>query len=261
MRREGVQEEGLYSIRMHASSEKGHLCGAERIVPRGLIPLISETLLGRAWKRRAPGPASISIRVDAVDTGMIRTIPLLPVRTVQAGDPSAAESQALALLVSAGVSERSARGALCALGSGASPDGRNMRGGMIIHAETGERLEPDPARGVRVSHMDVAEAVREDLQVFLRSHGLQHPRVMEAVILASKVAWVPGLVAEVCRSDDPGYTTGYVASRELGYVRILNMKRPGDTFGGRAFFVDGHASIERIMEELEDAPYLISEIP
>ena len=29
-----------------------------------------------------------------------------------------------------------------------------------------------------------------------------------------------GVVAELCWSDDPDYTTGYVAGKNIGYVRI-----------------------------------------
>ena len=50
-------------------------------------------------------------------------------------------------------------------------------------------------------------------------------RVKEALMLASKAASWPDVIAEVCISDDPDYTTGYIASKELGYLRIPNIKR------------------------------------
>ena len=135
-----------------------------------------------------------------------------------------------------------------------------MRGGMLVHGQSGKRMEPDLERGIRVSRMDLAQQVRGQAWSLLQGLELGHPRVLEALILASKVAATSGIVAEVCRSDDPEYTTGYVASRELGYVRILNMKGAGDPLGGRVFFVDGTLSVEQITRDLEKSPCLISEI-
>ncbi len=67
--------------------------------------------------------------------------------------------------------------------------------------------------------------------------GLGHPRVAEALALAGKVLQAPGIVAELCWSDDPGYLAGYVAAPGAGYQRITRLKTPGDRHGGRALFV------------------------
>ena len=47
----------------------------------------------------------------------------------------------------------------------------------------------------------------------------------EAIVLATKVANCPGIIGEICISDDPEYVTGYVSSKEIGYRRIKKMKR------------------------------------
>ena len=61
----------------------------------------------------------------------------------------------------------------------------------------------------------------------------------EAIVLASKVQAAPGIVAELCVSDDPDYVTGYVASKSLGYRRITTIKERGDPAGGRVFLFRG----------------------
>jgi 6-carboxyhexanoate--CoA ligase len=253
--------ERLFSVRMHGGSESNHLCGAERIVYAEGVRQAAGNMIDRAIGHVPEGLTTIRIQVEAISSAEIRRIPLLPVRTLHVSDSPQAHAETIKLLLSAGVCENAAASALGAILRGASPRGRNMRGAMIINAVTGERLEPDSTRGVRVSRMDVAQEARSRLKVFLQDLGLAHPRVMEAVLLASKVAAIPDVMAEVCCSDDPEYTTGYVASKVLGYVRIPGIKQRGDAFGGRAFFVKSGDALPGIIRELEEAPYLVSEIP
>ncbi len=113
-----------------------------------------------------------------------------------------------------------------------------MRGAMIMDARTGERLEPDRSRGIRVSRFDWSDEALRSITEELARLGLTHFRTREALSLATKVAHSPGIVAELCWSDDPDYTAGYVASREYGYVRLPLLKEAGKAGGGRAFFVD-----------------------
>ena len=107
-----------------------------------------------------------------------------------------------------------------------------MRGAMLLDADSLERLEPDRARGVRATYMDAASLTDK-----AGEDGKNH--FAEALVLSTKVANAPGIVGEICVSDDPGYVTGYVATREIGYHRIMKMKRPGDPFGGRIFLYRG----------------------
>ena len=61
----------------------------------------------------------------------------------------------------------------------------------------------------------------------------------EALVLATKVVSHPNILAELCISDDPEYVTGYIASREFGYVRVTRLKEPGSPMGGRIFLFRG----------------------
>ena len=103
-----------------------------------------------------------------------------------------------------------------------------MRGAMLLDADTLERLEPDRERGVRATNMDSEPSPPADR----KNH------FAEAIALASKVLAAPGVVGEVCVSDDPAYVTGYVATKD-GYHRISVLKKKGDPSGGRIFLYRG----------------------
>jgi len=136
-----------------------------------------------------------------------------------------------------------------------------MRGAMIMDAATGARLERDPERGIRVSRFDWSESASQEIDNALAAIGLIHHRTREALALATKVAHAPGLIAELCWSDDPSYGAGYVASKRTGYVRFSCLKQPGDTSGGRVFFVDQqHQDMDSFVSYMEKEPIVISAI-
>jgi 6-carboxyhexanoate--CoA ligase len=117
-----------------------------------------------------------------------------------------------------------------------------MRGAMLLDADTLERLEPDRARGVRATYMDAASPEKSRQARPSRTGGedaCKKNHFAEAVVLATKVANAPGIVGEICVSDDPDYVTGYVATKEIGYCRITTIKRKGDPCGGRIFLYRG----------------------
>ena len=129
-----------------------------------------------------------------------------------------------------------------------------MRGAMLLDANTLERLEPDRARGVRATRMDAAEPAAAD------AGAKNHFR--EALVLASKVQAAPGIVAEICVSDDPDYVTGYVASKSLGYRRITTIKEKGDPSGGRIFLFRGPRSlVPDCIRFLQEQTVLVEGVP
>ncbi len=166
---------------------------------------------------------------------------------------------AVSELVKAGVSEIAARGALDRISSGASPDGENMRGAMLIDARTGERLEPDRLRGVRARAVDWCQNALPQVLRAEKELNCVTSHFREALALATKVANAPGAVAELCISDDPRYTTGYTASLARGYCRITSIKELGCIFGGRAFFVDAdELDIKKYLDYMRETPVLVS---
>jgi 6-carboxyhexanoate--CoA ligase len=99
-------------------------------------------------------------------------------------------------------------------------------------------------------------ATQLNITGLLAKKGLANDHVREAMILATKVAAAQGMVAELCWSDDPEYTAGYVASGK-GYFRFPHLKEYGNPVGGRVFFVDPAVDIEALTDYLEKQPVLV----
>ena len=182
------------------------------------------------------------------------------VRTVRVGSVEEGRAAALSMLIKAGVTLKAAHCAMDTMAAGAAPDGESMRGAMLVDAVSGTRLENDSQRGVRVSRMDLDDAAACYLQQLLQPAGLDNSHVREALVLAAKVLHAPGIVAELCWSDDPGYTAGYVAVPCLGYVRFPLLKPLGEHRGGRAFFVNAEVDLERLSHYLEKQVVLIDRV-
>jgi 6-carboxyhexanoate--CoA ligase len=121
----------------------------------------------------------------------------------------------------------------------------------------GTRLEPDKKRGVRASRLGITKTASKSLSMILSRHGINTDVVKEALVLASKVMAHRNVVAELCVSDDPDYTTGYVASKKYGYVRVPHIKKRGSRHGGRAFLIQESADSEGIIHYLEETPVIV----
>lgn len=227
----------LYSIRMHASRGGTHLSGAERLAPAAELERLAAELLRRALAHPRGVADAVRLTVEAVPPAELRRGRLPDLRTVSVSDWRQGRAAALHFLAAAGVAPEAARGAMEQLAAGAAPGGCSLRGAMLVEARSGERLEPDRARGVRASRMDLTPQACAELRRGLAALGLDNAHVREALVLAAKVLAAPGIVAELCWSDDPAYTAGYVAAPALGYVRFPHLKPAGEERGGRAFFV------------------------
>jgi 6-carboxyhexanoate--CoA ligase len=132
---------------------------------------------------------------------------------------------------------------------------------MLMDAVTGERFEPDKERGVRVSRFDWSSDAFTAIERALARIDLTHFRTREALSLASKVAHAPGVIAELCWSDDPDYTAGYASSLKTGYVRFPYMKEKGRPTGGRALFVKREGSdLDALLSYLREEPVVIDRI-
>lgn len=231
-----VMKNDLYSIRMHASSGGRHLSGAEHLAPFDDLEGLAAALVRRALHHPGGAAEQVTISIEPVLVESIRQSRLPDVRTVRVLDWEQGRQSALHWLKVAGVTEIAALTAMQVLAQGAAPDGTSMRGAMLVDALSGERLELDHARGVRVSRMDLTLEAAQSLRAALAQRGLDNPHVREALTLAGKVLLAPGIVAELCWSDDPDYPAGYVAAPGFGYVRFPYLKPLGEGRGGRAFF-------------------------
>lgn len=232
----------LFSVKMRSSAHGTHISGAERIVGEAEVPEVCAAMGRRALAHDKGMPDSITVTVGAIDSKVER-VPALSVSEAICAHPDDARRTVIRALASLTPHAEDAWECVTTI--------RNMRGAVLFQAESGERLEPNRQRGVRVTALDSAAATDERPEA-----GSGKSRVTEAVVLASKVAHHPAVLAEVCISDDPHYTTGYVATKGLGYVRVPNMKPLGSALGGRLFVVDIDDPSE-LIEYLESTPVLV----
>jgi 6-carboxyhexanoate--CoA ligase len=254
----------MISVRMRASRQVKkkdgrkfadvHISGAEGIYERGSEGEVVEGFIRRALAHPRGKPDRIEIKIERIKTRP-KKIRSLTIRTLINRSIQAAQRHIRDLLFSAGVSETAIKGALKVVYGESA-----MRGASLISAAGGRRVEPDRARGVRASRLGIARRAASILGRKLRRSGIDSETVREAVVLASKVASCREVIAELCVSDDPDYTTGYVSSRKFGYVRVPRIKRKGDRRGGRVFFVRDEAVPDRAISYLEKKPVLVDEV-
>lgn len=231
-----------------------HISGAEGICSRAALQRIAREYVNRAITHPRGRPDSIVITIEELKKPL-RSITALPLMTVKCGSSSRAESIIGKLLTESSVSTKAITSALSIL-----QNKETMRGAALLLASSGRRVEPDMQRGVRASRFGIARPAEIRLLTELKKLGINTQPVREALILASKVASCRDIVAEVCISDDPDYTTGYVASEYLGYVRIPHIKKKRDRRGGRIFFLKENADILQVISYLEKTPILIEDI-
>ena len=256
-----LMDNPLFSVRMRASCRGQHLAGAERLVSQAAVEQVTADLMARALSADSGEADDITCRVERINPAMVRVHRLPDISTFLVRDHEDGRSAAARLLIRAGVAPQVAADALALVARGAGPGGVVMRGAVIMDAATGTRLEPDPSRGIRVSRMDVTEGCRPPLEARLQQAGLGHRRVFEALVLAGKVLGAPGMLAELCWSDDPQYISGYVATPGDGYQRISAMKPKGDPHGGRVVFVEpAGLSLQQLIHYLEKTPVLFNQV-
>ena len=230
-----------------------HISGAEGLCRESEVVKVVKKYIERALNHPRGKADKIVIAIEEIREKP-KKIPALPLVTIENSSPIEGEKIARKLLQSEGISGMAVDKTFELIKKD------SMRGAAIITAEKGKHLEPDRKRGVRVSRLGISKSASKQLSARLTRHGINNETVKEALILASKVSSCNHVIAELCVSDDPNYTTGYVASKGLGYVRIPHIKSKGNRRGGRAFFVKEGTGIRGIIEYLERRPVIIGEV-
>lgn len=241
-----------YSIRMRSAKSNSHVSGAEGIYDKDEVENIVKEYTQRALTHEKGRADEIRLTVEELKKAPKR-ISSLPLCTVNTRNPEAALKASMKILTSVGITERAVEEAFRALNIGIT-----MRGAMLMDIE-GVRLEPDLLRGVRVTRMGITRAASTDLSRKLGRLGLNNNTVREALTLSSKVNRYRMVLGELCISDDPYYTTGYIATRTHGYIRLPRIKKRGVPYGGRAFFLTG-GEVKDLIKYLQHTPVLINEI-
>ena len=236
-----------YSVKMRASSGGNHVSGAEKIVSASSVSKVASRLVERALSHERGTPDFINVKIESLPADILR-LKSLPVKTHVVTTPAEGRALAARLLSEAGIANVDKIMARFS-------ETHSLRGAMLLDADTLERLEPDKSRGVRATYMDDAASIAKG------TAGVKN-HYAEAIVLATKVQNAPGIVAEICVSDDPDYVTGYVATRELGYRRITVLKEKGDPNGGRIFLYRGpRDGVAETIEFLEKTPVLVEDVP
>lgn len=228
---------------MRSSADGCHISGAERLAPAVELPQLASAMTSRALHHDKGRADTIHITVDRVEESAIGTVPALNPFLESNPSPEDARNLIAQRLHAAGI-----QAADIAVEMAYSLTG--LRGAALIDASSGERLDPNPARGVRVSTFDAISHPSKDCT---KDH------FHEALILASKVHSAPGIVAEICLSDDPFYTRGYLALDGI-FHRIPNIKGHGSTLGTRIFIVEPGTDVPELIDYLENAPVYV-ELP
>jgi len=249
-----LKGEKLFSVKMRACRNGEHISGAERIAKEQQIPEIAKELSQRALNHSKGKPESINIKIELLEREPI-PLKLLPIYEIEDQENFSLKELLVKLFKKANIDESVGFSVYKALLSGASPSGRVMRGAMVVDTSTGIRLEPDKFRGIRASYMDITEEALKKLKKVAGNRFT--PNMKDAVILSTKVLHHKNVIAELCVSDDPDYTTGYLSIKGTGYIRIKNIKPYGLPKGGRAFFIKGTVRLKEFIEYMESTPVLI----
>ncbi|SMC80033.1 6-carboxyhexanoate--CoA ligase [Sporomusa malonica] len=247
----------LYSVRMRAAQggahDKGgkHISGAERLVSHGALMSTATAMLERALSHSRGEADFINLTVEAVPAEVVRNAVCLPIKSINVTSVTAGRAAAQAELIQAGVTPEAAAAGIDTLAGLAN----SLTGAMLVDARTGVRLDASNGRGIRVSRMDIND--EQGYVRWLNHQGYNNIHIQEAVVLASKVMSAPGVVAELCWSDDPEYTAGYVAT-PVAYTRFTHLKPYGSDIGGRIFFIKDSIDLDQLTEYLKYQPVLIS---
>ncbi|MBF0466175.1 MAG: hypothetical protein HQK88_14600 [Nitrospirae bacterium] len=242
----------LYSIRMRAEHLALHVSGAEDIMPANGLKTAASSFINRALHHN---PGKIVITIEKLETDPIR-LTLLPLVTCNVKSVREAHNTVRALLRAINICDEAVDTAFSVIFND-----KTAAGAHLIDADSGKVLLTNNSMAlVRVSRFGLLNSIIEELQHNLNIHGLTHHRVKEALLLASKVCSSDAVAAELCVSDDPEYTTGYVASEKYGYVRLPDIKEPCNSQGGRVIFLKHEASVNSIIKYFEKTPVLFDTI-
>ena len=237
----------LYSIKMRASKGNLHVSGAERIILQSDISNAISALTERALHHGLGRADFINVKMEEVAPEKLEYLDALPVSQ----RPADTVEETYKIM----------KEMLCELRLEAKADAlidllrhnHPMRGAVLYDVATNSRLEPDHERGIRVTYMDAEGAA---------SNCSSKNHFREAIVLATKVVNAPGIIAELCLSDDPDYLVGYLASLKHGYVRLMPMKEIGNPHGGRVFIFDStKAKAEDAIYYLEKQRVLVRGLP
>ena len=237
--------------------EKGgkHISGAERILSEDEIEDELINVYRRAITHERGKPDFINLKIEKIDEDEIIYKKRLNINQHHVESEEEGLNLAKGLLMENAVSEESAEIAIKTL----QDLNESMHGAMLFDKDSGERIDDNGIKGVRVT--GIASADISKYKESMKNDGREGLHLEEALILASKIASCKGIVAELCWSDDPSYVIGYVGTKD-NYERIPILKEEGNPIGGRVFFIDSNQlnddyTLDDLIDYLENQIVLI----
>lgn len=250
-----MQEEKYYSVRMRAAKDGSHKQGGKHISGGEMLSTFSDmrhavnALLEKGLTHSRGTPDFMKIQFEAISEP-IKLIKPLQIKTNKVASVEIGQALSWNFLEKSGIQRKIIEKAYKHM-----TEYSGTRGALLIDVHSGERIDDRNEKGVRVSRMDWLDTHFEKWAHYYNIP--KNSRVKEALALATKVSEHPATVAELCWSDDPEYITGYVASKQLGYQRITQLKEYGDERGCRIFFVDCLEDLNEYIHYLEKQTILV----
>lgn len=243
---------GLYSIKMRASKDGNHISGAESILNEECLEEAIKVLVKRAMNHSKGKSDFINIKIEAIDDKEIEYLEPLKVTTVKVKDHIEGMKAVQKILENLGIDENKGNEIISML-----KENSDIRGAMVVDIHSLKRLENDKDRGIRATYMDFEQSNLNCKTKNNKAHFI------EALALATKVANAPNIIGEICYSDDPDYTAGYIASKKYGYIRFPYLKELGDSKGGRVFLYDSSldksTTLNECIKYIEEKKVLIKD--
>lgn len=244
----------LYSIKMRSKKEDEHISGAENIVQEKDLEKAVSLLVNRALTHTKGKSDFINIKIEKIESEELEVLKPLEVTTVDVKDHIEGMVCVKTILIKLGIDEEKVNKILNLFNQTFS-----MRGAILLDINTLERLEYDKKRGIRATYMDFEGSKLNHLTKDTKHNS----HFIEALALATKVSNAPGIIGEICYSDDPHYTAGYIASKKYGYIRFPYLKQIGDTTGGRIFLYDpsksNESNVSKCIDYIEKAKVVIKD--
>ncbi|WP_457642499.1 6-carboxyhexanoate--CoA ligase [Persephonella sp.] len=243
----------LYSIKIRASKEGKHLSGGERIVREKEIERVITQLYKKVSRKN---PDEINLKVEKIKEKPVIVKKALKIKNLNFSNYKDANEKALEILEKTTcIDRKKLEDLIKSIHSGASPDGENMRGAMIVN-QNGERIELDRYRGIRTTTVDFMDR-KKVLKKLIEKNYTE--RTLDALALTTKNMMYPEMIAEYCISDEADYITGYVSTKDI-YYRITPLKQKGNPKGGRIYFVKNCTDLEDFYRFLQEKPVLIEDL-
>lgn len=239
----------LYSIKMRSSKEDIHISGAESIITEENLEKAVNLLLKRALVHSKGKSDFINIKIEEIRENEIEYIEPLPVTTIEVKNHIDGLNAVEFMLRKLGIEDNKSKRILELLNNTS-----NMRGAILLDINTMERLEPNKERGIRATYMDFEGSKLDKLD----KNKKDNAHFIEALALATKVINCPNIIGEICYSDDPNYTAGYIASKTYGYIRFPYLKELGNQNGGRIFLYDSsNENLKSCIDYIENTKVII----